>query len=154
MPSGSWFYLNGSHHERSGIAVIEKSNRPDWTGPEGFELTEDRSGFRPVSADSSVRWNQMDVPGCIAVVAEPGDLICFAALTYHANMATQERRYSCGMGFRPKREKIDAPWPFCPRRPKRSVRVYRLICRRMWMDIPVTTAHGGRQNKLLFRSVR
>ncbi|MEE2627312.1 MAG: hypothetical protein VX670_02385, partial [Candidatus Latescibacterota bacterium] len=85
--------------------------KPDWTGPEGFELTEDRSGFRPVGADASVRWNQMDVPGCVAVVAQPGDLICFAALTYHANMATQERRYSCGMGFRPKREKIDAPWP-------------------------------------------
>ncbi len=111
MPSGSWFYLNGSHPDRSGIAVIEKSNKPDWTGPEEFELTEDRSGFRPVGADASVRWNQMDVPGCVAVVAQPGDLICFAALTYHANMATQERRYSCGMGFRPKREKIDAPWP-------------------------------------------
>lgn len=111
MPSGSWFYLNGSHPARSGIAVIEKSNKPDWSGPEGFELTADRSSFRPIGAADEAKWNQMDVPGCIAVVAEPGDLICFAALTYHANMATHERRYSCGMGFRPKKTKIDAPWP-------------------------------------------
>lgn len=111
MPSGSWFYLNGSDPQRSGIAVIEKSNKPDWTGPEGFELTPDRSGFRPIGAADDAKWNRMEVPGCIGVVADPGDLICFAALTYHANMATRERRYSCGMSFRPKKMKINAPWP-------------------------------------------
>ncbi len=111
MPSGSWFYLNGSHPERSGIAVIEKSNKPDWSGPEGFELTPDRNNFHPIGSDEDIKYRQMDVPGCIAVVADPGDLICFAALTYHANMATHERRYSCGLGFRPRRVQIDAPWP-------------------------------------------
>jgi hypothetical protein len=110
MPSGSWFYLNGSHPERSGIAVIEKSHGADWNGPDGFELTPDRSSFHPVGEEEGATYNEMDVPGCIGVVADPGDLICFAALTYHANMATHERRYSCGIGFRPKRIKIDAPW--------------------------------------------
>ncbi len=110
MPSGSWYYLNGSHPDRSGIAVIEKSNRPDWPGPAGFELTPDRSSFHPIGDASDAGYDQMDVPGCVAVVADPGDLICFAALTYHANMATRERRYSCAFGFRPKAIRIDAPW--------------------------------------------
>ena len=111
MPSGSWFYLNGSHPDRSGIAVIEKSNRPDWPGPSGFELTPDRSGFHPIGEAPDATFDQMDVPGCIAVVADPGDLICFSALTYHAAMATHERRYSCAFGFRPRKIHIDAPWP-------------------------------------------
>jgi hypothetical protein len=111
MPSGSWFYLNGSHPDRSGIAVIEGSHHADWAGPEGFELTPDRSSFHQIGESPDATYSEMDVPGCIGVVADPGDLICFAALTYHANMATHERRYSCGMGFRPKSIKIDAPWP-------------------------------------------
>lgn len=111
MPSGSWFYLNGSHPDRSGIAVIEKSHLPDWTGPKGFELTPDRSSFHPKGEEPDAKYSEMDVPGCIGVIADPGDLICFAALTYHAAMATHERRYSCGIGFRPKSIRIDAPWP-------------------------------------------
>ncbi len=111
MPSGSWFYLCGSHPDRSGIAVIEKSNKPDWPGPEGFELKPDLTGFHPMGESPDAGYNSMNVPGSIAVVADPGDLICFAALTYHANMATNERRYSCGFGFRPKSIRIDAPWP-------------------------------------------
>ena len=111
IPSGSWFYLNGSHPDRSVIAVIEDSHRPDWTGPKGFELTPDRSSFHPRGEDVDAGYNGMDVPGCIPVLADPGDLICFAALTYHTNMATHERRYSCGIGFRPRSIQIDAPWP-------------------------------------------
>jgi ectoine hydroxylase-related dioxygenase (phytanoyl-CoA dioxygenase family) len=111
MPSGGWFYLNGSHPDRSGIAVIENSHLPDWDGPEGFELTPDRNSFHPIGEDSRAQYNKMDVPGCVPVIAEPGDFICFAARTYHANMATEERRYSCGIGFRPKKIRIDARWP-------------------------------------------
>ena len=110
MPSGSWFYLNGSDPERSGIAVIEKSHGADWRGPEGFELKADRSSFHRRGDAADAGYSDMDVPGCVAVKAEPGDLICFAALTYHANMATHERRYSCGIGFRPKSIRINAPW--------------------------------------------
>jgi hypothetical protein len=111
IPSGSWFYLNGSHPDRSGIAVIEKSNGPDWPGPEGFELKPDRTGFHRIGEAKDTSHSGMDVPGCIGIIAEPGDLICFAALTYHANMASNERRYSCAFGFRPKTIRIDAPWP-------------------------------------------
>ena len=56
-------------------------------------------------------YDGMAVPGCVPVRADPGDLICFAALAWHANMATRERRYSCGIGFRPRSFRIDAPWP-------------------------------------------
>ncbi len=45
LPSGSWFYLNGSHPDRSGIAVIEDSHHPGWDAPEGFQLTPDRNSF-------------------------------------------------------------------------------------------------------------
>ncbi|MCH2665536.1 phytanoyl-CoA dioxygenase family protein [bacterium] len=111
LPSGSWFYLNGSHPDRSGIAVIEDSHLPTWPGPEGFELTPDRSTFHRIGEAEDAGCNDMDVPGCVAVEADPGDLICFAALTYHTNMETHERRYSCGIGFRPKSIRIAAPWP-------------------------------------------
>ena len=111
LPSGSWFYLNGSHPDHSGIAVIENSHCPNWNGPEGFEFTPNRRRFHPIGDAMDSEYNKMDVRGYIAVVAEPGDLICFAALTWHTNMATNERRYSCGIGLRPKSIKIDAPWP-------------------------------------------
>jgi len=111
MPSGNWFYLSGSHPDRSGIAVIENSHRPDWAGPEGFELTPDRHTFHPQGEPETSGYQQMDVPGCIGIVSDPGDLICFAALTYHVNMATNVRRYSCSFAMRPKSIKIDAPWP-------------------------------------------
>ena len=108
IPSGLWFYLNGSDAERSGIAVIENSHLPDWQ-PAGYEFNSERTGIRRNGADAACQ--DMDVPGCVAVSAEPGDLICFADRTFHANMATSERRYSCGIGFRPKAWRIDAPWP-------------------------------------------
>ncbi len=111
LPSGNWFYLNGSHPEHSGIAVIEKSHTPNWEGPEGFELTPGRNSFHPIGDALDAVYNSIDVPGCVAVIADPRDLICFADRTYHTNMATHERRYSCGIGFRPKSIKIDAPWP-------------------------------------------
>lgn len=110
MPSGSWFYLNGSHPNRSGIAVIEGSHLPGWNGPEGFEMKPDRSGFHPIDGPDA-EFDGMAVSGCIPIIADPGDLICFAAHTWHTNMATHERRYSCGIGFRPRSIKIDAPWP-------------------------------------------
>ena len=107
LPSGLWFYLNGSDPECSGLAVIERSHLPDWQ-PEGFELIRDGNSIRRLGADDPCA--DMDVPGCVAVEADPGDLLCFADRTFHANMATGERRYSCGIGFRPKAWRIDAPW--------------------------------------------
>ena len=111
IPSGCWFYLNGSHPDRSGIAVIEKSHHLEWEGPEGYIMGPNRSGLYPKGGTPDTPYDAMSVPGCVPVVADPGDLICFAALTWHANMATHERRYSCGIGFRPRTWRIDAPWP-------------------------------------------
>lgn len=111
LPSGAWFYLNGSHPESSGIAVIEKSHAPDWEGPKGFELTPNRNSFHPIGEADDANYKSIDVPGCVPIIADPGDLICFADRTYHTNMATHERRYSCTIMFRPKSIKIDAPWP-------------------------------------------
>ena len=108
--SGAWFYLNGSHPDHSGIAVIEKSHYLDWDGPERFELTQTPNSFHPIGDDVEATYKSINVPGCVPVVAEPGDLICFADRTFHTNMATYERRFSCGIGLRPKSIKINAPW--------------------------------------------
>ncbi len=110
LPNGLWFYLNGSDPERSGIAVIAKSHLPDWS-PSGFELINDRRLIHHIGDEGDAPCADMDVPGAVAVMAEPGDLICFAERTFHANMATRERRYSCGIGFRPKSYRLEAPWP-------------------------------------------
>ena len=84
---------------------------PPWLGrPEGYAIGPDRGGLHPEGA-AEAPYDAMAVPGCVPVLADPGDLICFAALTWHANMATRERRYSCGIGFRPRSFRIDAPWP-------------------------------------------
>jgi len=109
--SGAWFYLNGSHPDRSGIAVLENSHTEDWTPPDGFHLDEERRNiFRDDLGESKGSYSQLDIPGAVPVVSDPGDMILFSALTYHVNMATNERRYTCAMAFRPKSIKINAPW--------------------------------------------
>lgn len=108
MPSGGWFYLNGSHPDRSGIAVIEYSHTEDWRPPEGFHMDEERRFLHRDGDDTP--YSKLDMPGMIPVIADPGDLIIFSALTLHVNMETKERRYSCGMAFRPKSIQIDVPW--------------------------------------------
>jgi ectoine hydroxylase-related dioxygenase (phytanoyl-CoA dioxygenase family) len=111
IPSGAWFYLNGSHPDRSGIAVIEKSHAPNWQAPAGFHLDPERRFiYRDDLGETDGAYNQLDIPGAVPVISEPGDLILFSALTYHVNMATHERRYSCGLALRPKSIKIDVPW--------------------------------------------
>jgi hypothetical protein len=87
---GCWFYLNGSHPRRGGVCVIADSHRPGWTGPEGFEFTSQelkkgiggRSFRRPGAADQI--YNSFDVPGCVPIVAGPGDMIVWVPRTYHA----------------------------------------------------------------------
>jgi len=109
--SGAWFYLNGSHPDRSGIAVLEYSNTEDWQPPQGFHLdAERRYIYRDDLGEQDGSYNRMDIPGAVPVVSDPGDMILFAALTYHVNLATHERRYTCAAGFRPKSIKLDVPW--------------------------------------------
>jgi len=131
-PNGNWFYLNGSGPGRCGIAVIEGSHRPAWTGPEGYRMVNHGKSFRPANGGDDPEvpdgqamreistWEhplEMAVPGAVAVEAEPGDLILFANLTYHSAMRTEidEPRLSCAIGFRPRGPMPnDVPWPLDP----------------------------------------
>lgn len=108
MPSGGWFYLNGSHPDRSGIGVIEKSHTEEWQPPKGFHMDDERRFLFRDGEDTP--FCQSDVPGYVPVLAAPGDLILFSALTIHVNLPTRERRYSCGMAFRPKSIQVQVPW--------------------------------------------
>jgi ectoine hydroxylase-related dioxygenase (phytanoyl-CoA dioxygenase family) len=111
-PSGVWFYLTGSNPQHGGLAVIEDSHVPEWRGPEGFEMTPDRVSFYRRGADVKAHVG-MDVPGLVPLITEPGDMIVFAHRTYHAAYPNQTDRVrlSCGLNFRPRTERIDAPWP-------------------------------------------
>ena len=85
-PNGAWFYLNGSHPERGGLAVVEGSHRPDWQPPTDWDR---QSGW--------------DLPGVVELHSEPGDLVLFSARTWHAarpHMAS-EPRLSIGVALRP-----------------------------------------------------
>ena len=107
-PSGNWLYLNGTRPHRAGLAVIEDSHRHDWSGPEGFEFTPNRQSFYRKGEEPN-HYDKGDVPGIIPLFTEPGDMIMFAARTYHWAYPHNgdEPRLSCGLGFRAGR----APWP-------------------------------------------
>ena len=49
----------------------------------------------------------------VPLFGEPTDQLVFATRTYHAAFPNRidRVRLSCGVGFRPKAYKIDAPWP-------------------------------------------
>jgi len=114
IPNGNWFYLNGSRAGHSGIAVIDRSHHADWPGPGGYELINHGKTFRRVAEAPAGDEHPMElgVPGAVAVEAGPGDLIIFAARTYHSALRTEidEPRLSCAMVFRP-RVRHDRPWP-------------------------------------------
>ncbi len=111
-PSGLWFYITGSHPKHGGLAVIEDSHAPDWTGPEGFELTPDRRSFHPEGSEPH-SYVGFDMPGVVPLFTEPGDEIIFAARTYHSAFPNRidRVRLSCGIGFRPRGYPVHAPWP-------------------------------------------
>ena len=111
-PSGLWFYLTGSHPQRGGIAVMPDSHTADWSGPEGFEFTAGRQSFHRKDQAAQAHHGP-DVPGALPIVSDGGDLIVFAARTYHAAMPHHgdEPRLSCAMGFRAGRSHWPTPWP-------------------------------------------
>ncbi len=110
-PSGKWFYLTGSRPIHGGLCVIEDSHREDWTGPEGFKLTANRSSFYPENEEES-HYNGFDIPGLVPLFTGGGDMIVFAHRTYHGAFPNQidEVRLSCAIGFRDKTHRIDVPW--------------------------------------------
>lgn len=110
-PSGKWFYITGSRPVHGGLCVIEDSHVEDWTGPEGFKLTADRSSFS-VEGSEETRYDGFDIPGLVPLFTDPGDMIVFAHRTYHGAFANQsdEVRLSCAIGFRDRNCRIDVPW--------------------------------------------
>lgn len=110
-PSGSWFYLDGTHPSRAGLAIIPGSHRIDWQGPEGYEFTKGRASFYP-KGDEPSHCKNLDVPGAVALLTDPGDMILFAARTYH--YATEHNgkrsRRSCSLGLRSGRGEYNVPW--------------------------------------------
>lgn len=111
-PNGMYWYLNGTHPSRAGLAVIADSHQPDWPGPEGFEFTAFRSSFYPKGTEPKA-YDRMDVPGMVPLFTEPGDLIIFAARTYHAAFphTGDELRMTCGFVCRPGWTSYPVPWP-------------------------------------------
>jgi ectoine hydroxylase-related dioxygenase (phytanoyl-CoA dioxygenase family) len=111
-PSGLWFYLTGSNPQAGGLAVIEDSHRPDWKGPAGFPLREDRKWFEPAGGSWSGVDAMKDVPGIVPLICGPRDLVIFAARTYHAPHAHRGTapRYSATIIMRP-RMRMNVPWP-------------------------------------------
>ena len=111
-PNGLWFYLTGSHPDAGGLAVIENSHRPDWPGPEGYTLRDDRKWFEPADGDWSGIDPLTDIPGTVPLICNPTDLVIFAARTYHAPNAHQgtQPRYSVALVMRP-RMKMNIDWP-------------------------------------------
>ena len=112
LPSGLWFYITGPFPRHGGLAVIEDSHVEDWEGPEGFQLTLDKRSFHPVGTEPH-SYVGFDVPGLVPLFTDPVDEIVFATRTYHAAFPNRidRVRLSCGIGFRPRQYKIDAPWP-------------------------------------------
>lgn len=98
--SSMWFYLNGTHPDRAGLAIIPDSHTEDWPGPEGFEFM-DRRKFFYRKGTEPIPSTELDIPEVLPLFTEPGDLILFAEKTYHAVFPHNgsEVRLSCGMGF-------------------------------------------------------
>jgi ectoine hydroxylase-related dioxygenase (phytanoyl-CoA dioxygenase family) len=110
-PAGMWFYLTGNHPRTGGLAVIADSHRPDWPGPEGFELTPDRKYFYP-KGHEHITYSGKNVPGLVPLFTDPGDMIVFSSRTYHGVYDHQgdEARLSCAIILRDDRKPFDVPW--------------------------------------------
>jgi ectoine hydroxylase-related dioxygenase (phytanoyl-CoA dioxygenase family) len=111
--SGRWFYLEGTRPIQGGLAVIEDSHTIDWAGPEGFEFSDDKHTFHKKGAEPKA-YAGWDVPGIIPLFTDPGDMILFAARTYHYAFPNQTEivRHSVGgPGLRARSLPVYHPWP-------------------------------------------
>ena len=111
--AGRWFYLEGTKPIQGGLAVIEDSHTLDWTAPEGFEFNDDRSTFYKIDTPPKA-YNGWDVPGIVPLFTDPGDMILFAARTYHFAFPNQTQviRHSVGgPGLRARSLPVYHPWP-------------------------------------------
>ncbi|MBP1993658.1 phytanoyl-CoA dioxygenase family protein [Paenibacillus eucommiae] len=110
--SSNWFYLNGTHPERAGIAIIPDSHTEEWVAPEGFDFTANRKSFYRLGTEPK-DCLEMDFEGVFSLYTEPGDLIIFAERTYHGVHAHNgnEARLSCALSFRTKGQDFSECWP-------------------------------------------
>jgi len=111
--SGRWFYLEGTRPIQGGLAVIEDSHGIDWAGPEGFEFSDDKHTFFKKGTEPKA-YEGWDVPGMIPLFTDPGDMILFAARTYHYAFPNQTQiiRHSAGgPGLRARSLPVYQPWP-------------------------------------------
>jgi ectoine hydroxylase-related dioxygenase (phytanoyl-CoA dioxygenase family) len=102
-PNGFYFYLNGSHPAKGGLAVLENSHRKDWAGPTG--LASGGGSWEKKHSSFNGRHRTMEMAECVPLFSNPQDLIIFAARTYHAAFpmaadAMDEPRLSLGLRFR------------------------------------------------------
>jgi hypothetical protein len=107
-----WFYLTGSNPENGGVALMPNSHRPDWPGPDGFDLTADRHSFHRRGTPAR-GYLGMDIPGVLPIRSQPRDLVIFDIVTYHGVFphTGNETRLSAALVFRPDRQPFAAPWP-------------------------------------------
>ena len=91
--------------------MIADSHARNWAGPEGFQLTEDLRSIYREGCDPE-HYAGFDVPGTVPLFTEPGDMILFAARTYHAAFpnASDRQRLSCALVMRPRSHVVDPPW--------------------------------------------
>jgi len=112
-PNGKWFYLNGTHPNRAGLCIIADSHRPDYELPAGFAFHgADRKTFYRTNDPEKQVCRDMDIEGCVALLTDPGDMIVFAARTYHfaTGHGGTEPRLSAALGFRGGRHAWPVPW--------------------------------------------
>lgn len=110
--SSNWFYLNGTHPDRAGIAIIPDSHTKEWEGPEEFEFTSNRKSFYRKGTEPK-DCVEMDFKEVFNLYSDPGDMIVFAERTYHGVHAHNgtETRLSCALSFRTKGQQFDEVWP-------------------------------------------
>lgn len=112
--SGGWFYLTGTRPEHAGLCIYPDSHTSDWTPPAGYDFTgPDKRMLYKLDDPDRKPVKDIHLPGALPLITEPGDMIKFAARTWHFAGEHQgtEPRLSCGgLGFRVGREPWPVPW--------------------------------------------
>ena len=144
-PNGMYFYLNGSRPENAGLTVLEYSHLPTFEPPTGFAWNSDagKRGLREDGAPADSRTSRLDVPGAVAVISDPTDLVIFAARTLHAvfpaPLDMPEPRLLVGLRFRASPELphgVTSPWP-------RSELAAELVARQPPSTAPLLRGYTG-----------
>ena len=127
-PNGKWFYLNGAHPRRGGLAIVAESHLESYEPPPGFRWADGRARSSLERLKDDGEWvsaaSDFDIPGVVPIYCGPQDLIIFAARTMHAAFPVPDDfpdvRHSVGVGLRSTRSLqgdfegatvAECPWP-------------------------------------------